>query len=97
MKHAAASASALFLLRNLALAPENKVQFVANPRALPVLLAAAARAGQQTEAGAYAASALWALVYQGEKVRLNNIMMLEFLSLLTQLNPVASLPKLHIN
>ena len=68
LKHTAASSSALFLMRNLALAPENKVQFVANPRALPTLLAAAARAGQNAEAGAYAASALWALLYQGEKV-----------------------------
>ncbi len=68
LHHAAASAKALFLLRNLALAAENKVHFVTNPRALPVLLAAAARAGHNAEAGAYAASALWALVHQGEKV-----------------------------
>ncbi|DBB03962.1 TPA: hypothetical protein ACH3X1_013032 [Trebouxia sp. C0004] len=69
MHHAAASAKALFLLRNLALAAGNKVHFVTNPRALPVLLAAAARAGHNAEAGAYAASALWALVHQGEKVK----------------------------
>ncbi len=68
MHHAAASAKALFLLRNLALAAENKVHFVTNPRALPILLAAAARAGHNAETGAYAASALWALVHQGEKV-----------------------------
>ena len=67
LHHAPASAKALFLLRNLALAAENKVHFVTNPRALPVLLAAAARAGHNAEAGAYAASALWALVHQGEK------------------------------
>ena len=76
VKHTAAAASALFLLRNLALAPENKVQFVANPRALPILLAAAARAGQQPEAGSHAASALWALVYQGEKVSPNIVLLL---------------------
>lgn len=69
MGHASASACALFLLRNLALAGDSKVHFVANPRALPVLLAAAGRAGQNTEAGAYASAALWALLYQGEKVR----------------------------
>lgn len=68
MRHAQASACALFLLRNLALAAESKVHFVANPRALPVLLGAAGRAGQYAEAGAYAAAALWALLYQGEKV-----------------------------
>ncbi len=67
LHHAAGSVKALFLLRNLALAAENKVYFVTNPRALPVLLAAAARAGHNAEAGAYAASALWALVHQGEK------------------------------
>ncbi len=67
LHHAAASAKALFLLRNLALAAENKVHFVTNPRALPVLLAAAARAGHNAEAGVYAASALWALMHQGEK------------------------------
>lgn len=67
MRHTSASANAHFVLRNLAMAAENKVHFVANPRALPVLLAAAAKAGQNTEAGAYAASALWALVHQGEK------------------------------
>ena len=68
MRNAQASADALLLLRNLALAPENKVHFVAKPRALPVLLAAAARAGQNADGGAPAASALWALVHQGEKV-----------------------------
>ena len=67
LHHAAAFAKALFLLRNLALAAENKVHFVTNLRALPVLLAAAARAGHNAEAGAYAASALWALMHQGEK------------------------------
>ena len=50
------------------MAAENKVQFVTNPRALPLLVAAAAKAGQNAEAGAYAAGALWALVHQGEKV-----------------------------
>lgn len=68
MQHSQASASAMLLLRNLALAPENKVHFVANPRALPVLLGAAGKAGQNAEAGAHAAAALWALVHQGEKV-----------------------------
>lgn len=68
IRHAQASAGALFLLRNLALAAESKVHFVADPRALPVLLSAAGRAGQNAEAGAYAAAALWALLYQGEKV-----------------------------
>ena len=85
MHHAAASAKALFLLRNLALAAENKVHFVTNPRALPVLLAAAAGAGHNAEAGAYAASALWALVHQGEKAYL-----LAFactLSIVNQTNP----------
>ena len=68
MQHSQASASALLLLRNLALAAENKVHFVANPRVLPVLLGAAGKAGQNAEAGAHAAAALWALVHQGEKV-----------------------------
>ena len=68
MRHSQASACALFLLRNLALAAESKVHFVANPRALKVLLSAAGRVEQNAEAGAYAAAALWALVYQGEKV-----------------------------
>ena len=67
-RNAAASCNALFALRNLALAGENKAHFVANPRALPVLVAAACRAGQNTQAGAFAAAALWALVHQGEKV-----------------------------
>ncbi len=71
MRHAPAATNALLLLRNLALAAENKVHFVANPRALPVLVAAAARGGQHAEAGAYAASALWSLVHQGEKVCLS--------------------------
>ena len=82
MRHAQASACALFLLRNLALAAESKVHFVANPRALPVLLAAAYRAGQNAqnaEAGAYAAAALWALVYQGEKVPASPAQTLHFL------------------
>ena len=50
MRHASASANAHFVLCNLALAAENTVHLVANPRALPVLLAAAANAGQNTEA-----------------------------------------------
>ena len=68
MRHPVASATALLLLRNLALAAENKVHFLANPRALPSLLTAAGRAGQNAEIGAHAAAALWALVHQGEKV-----------------------------
>jgi len=36
LHHAAAFAKALFLLRNLALAAENKVHFVTNLQALPV-------------------------------------------------------------
>lgn len=68
-RHSTASCNALLVLRNLALATENKAHFVANPRALAVLLAGASRAGQNPQAGAYAAGALWGLVHQGEKVQ----------------------------
>ncbi|KAK9824474.1 hypothetical protein WJX72_010621 [[Myrmecia] bisecta] len=64
-----ASAAAFFLLRNLTFALENKAHFVTNHRALPLLLAAVERGAEQPEAAAYAASALWGLVYQGEKVK----------------------------
>ena len=68
-RHAAASTAALFLLRNLAFLPGNKAHFVSNPRALPLLVKAALHTEGAPEKAALAASALWALMHQGERVR----------------------------
>jgi rotatin len=45
------------------------VHLLAHPRTLPCLLAAVERVAEAPRAAATAASALWALLYQGEKVR----------------------------
>lgn len=68
-RHAAASTAALFLLRNLAFLPGNKAHYVSNPRALPLLVKAALHTQGPPEKAALAASALWALMHQGERVR----------------------------
>ena len=68
-RHAAASIAALFLLRNLAFLPGNKAHYVSNPRALPLLAGAALHTQGPPEKAALAASALWALMHQGERVR----------------------------
>ena len=68
-RHAAASTAALFLLRNLAFLPGNKAHYVSNPRALPLLARAALHTQGPPEKAALAASALWALMHQGERVR----------------------------
>ena len=63
---------AMFLLRNLAFAPEAKSHFLSNPRVVPALLEAAEGAGAGAGAArraALATSALWALVYNGQKVK----------------------------
>ncbi|GAQ84307.1 hypothetical protein KFL_001840060 [Klebsormidium nitens] len=74
------AASALLLLRNLAFAHENKVHFLSSPRALPVLLTAVTDAAPAGTNGArtpksavmreqaLAASALWALAYNDQRV-----------------------------
>lgn len=78
------AASALLLLRNLAFAHRNKVHFLSSPRALPILLTAVTDAtpagtngGRALEAAvtgggmreqAMAASALWALAYNDQRV-----------------------------
>ena len=86
-RHATASCNALFVLRNLALAGENKAHFVANPRALPVLVAAACRAEHNSQAGAFAAAALWGLVHQGEKVGHRNAILVKDTALACLLLP----------
>ncbi len=60
--------AALLLLRNLAFAPEAPTYMLANPAVLPGLLAAAEGVAEDTRGAAYAASGLWALVWQQEKV-----------------------------
>ena len=58
---------ALLLLRNLCFAPEAKPHLLAHPRLLPALLAQVERAAEAPRAAAYASSAIWALMYHGEK------------------------------
>ena len=60
--------SALLLLRNLSFSVEAKTHLLAHPRLMPVLLAHSERPAENARGAAIAASALWALTYQGEKV-----------------------------
>lgn len=57
----------LLLLRNLAFGPDNKTHFVSNPRSLQLLVDAIEQGPDNPRGCAYAASGLWALMYQGEK------------------------------
>lgn len=59
----------LALLRNLCFAAEAKSHLLAHPGVLPALVAAAEGVGDNPAGAAFAASGLWALAYQGEKVR----------------------------
>ncbi len=59
----------LALLRNLCFASEAKSHLLAHPGVLPALVAAAEGVGDNPAGAAFAASGLWALAYQGEKVR----------------------------
>ena len=58
----------LLLLRNVCFAPEAKPHLLAHPALLPALLAHVERVGEAPKAAAYASSALWVLLYHGEKV-----------------------------
>lgn len=58
----------LLLLRNLCFCSESKTHLLAHPRLLPMLLAHAERPSEAPKAAAIAASAIWTLTYQGEKV-----------------------------
>lgn len=62
------AAAAAAVIRNAALQPENMAHFLSRAGALRVLVDALAAAEQQPSRAAYAAGALWALAYQGEKV-----------------------------
>jgi hypothetical protein len=56
------------LLRNLAFCSDAKTHLLAHPRLLPVLLAHAERPTESPKAAVIATSAIWTLLYQGEKV-----------------------------
>ncbi len=59
---------ALLMLRNLCFAPEAKAHILAHPHLLPALLNHAEHVSEAPRAAAAASSALWVLVYHGEKV-----------------------------
>lgn len=59
---------ALLLVRNLCFSPDAKTHLLANPAVLPGLVAHAERAADNPEGAACATSALWAMIYHGEKV-----------------------------
>ena len=69
MGNRAVTNDAMFFLRNLAFLPENKPHFVANKRTLALLLSAVDGNFSNVRAAAYAASAMWALLYNGQKVK----------------------------
>ncbi|KAF5833749.1 hypothetical protein DUNSADRAFT_9816 [Dunaliella salina] len=61
--------ASLLLLRNLCFCGDAKTHLLAHPRVLPVLLAHAECPTEAPKAAAIAASAIWTLTYQGEKVK----------------------------
>lgn len=65
---AAVSTRAAATLRNVTLCSEAKAFFLARPGRLGSMVDVLGQAGQHSTRAAYAASALWGLVYQGEKV-----------------------------
>tara|TARA_B100001094_G_scaffold290198_1_gene307603 strand:+ start:214 stop:2970 length:2757 start_codon:yes stop_codon:yes gene_type:complete len=65
----AVKSDATFFLRNLAFLAENKPHFIANKRTLALLLGAVDGDFSNIRASAYAASAMWALLYNGQKVK----------------------------
>ncbi|CAG9465830.1 unnamed protein product [Pedinophyceae sp. YPF-701] len=67
--HAGASRAALLCLRNLAFTTDAKAHFLASPRTLEIVVAAAELGTADPESSASAAAALWALVYNGERVK----------------------------
>ena len=69
MGNRALTNDAMFFLRNLAFLPENKPHFVANERTLALLLSAVDGNFSNVRAAACAASAMWALLYNGQKVK----------------------------
>lgn len=66
---AAVSTRAAATLRNVTLCSEAKAFFLARPGRLGSMVDVLGQAGQHSTRAAYAASALWGLVYQGEKVK----------------------------
>jgi hypothetical protein len=60
---------ALALARNLCFSPEAKAHLLSHPAMMPALLAHTEGAAEAPRAAALASSALWALVYSGEKVK----------------------------
>ena len=67
----ALAADALFFLRNLAFSAhrDSKAHFTANPRTLGVLCDAVDRGLRRPRLAVLASSALWALLYDGQKVK----------------------------
>ncbi|KAG1655127.1 hypothetical protein FOA52_012545 [Chlamydomonas sp. UWO 241] len=62
-------AVALSLSRNLCCSPEAKAHLLSHPAMMPALLAHTEGAAEAPRAATFASSALWALVYSGEKVK----------------------------
>ncbi|KAG1655128.1 hypothetical protein FOA52_012546 [Chlamydomonas sp. UWO 241] len=62
-------AGALSLARNLCFSPEAKAHLLSHPAMMPALLAHTEGVAEAPRAAAFASSALWALVYSGEKVK----------------------------
>ena len=61
--------ASLLLLRNLCYSPDAKAHLLAHPSLLSSCLAQIERAAEAPKASSLASSALYALVYQGEKVK----------------------------
>lgn len=60
--------AAMAVLRNLSFSPESKTHLLVQPLLLPSLVGAAEAVAENAQGAAYASSALWAMMYHGEKV-----------------------------
>ncbi|CAL8467095.1 g6631 [Coccomyxa elongata] len=69
VNHTQTNAAAMLVLHALAHAPEAAIHFLAHPSALPCLVTCLGKADVDKKCAAYAASGLWALTYNCQKVK----------------------------
>jgi hypothetical protein len=60
---------AFLVLRNLCFHPSNKAHIIANPKSLPMILAFVSSPNQQDSLRHLAVNAMWALLYNNQKVK----------------------------
>ncbi|BDA40594.1 probable rotatin at C-terminar half [Coccomyxa sp. Obi] len=69
VNHMQTNAAAMLVLHALAHAPDAAIYFLAHPSALPCLVTCLGKADVDKDCAAYAASGLWALTYNCQKVK----------------------------